>query len=98
MTLSFPAKAMLLIASTLKPPFILPSEKVPKWYGISPDSAERGLRELCEAGLLTRRYTWREDWLSGSGKVKEYEYRLRSPYGRRGQGQRGHLTVVADAS
>lgn len=42
--LDLPAKAMLLIALSLPPGFYLPSVHVPKWYGISPDTAERGLQ------------------------------------------------------
>lgn len=34
-SLSFRAKAVLLIALSLRPPFILPVEKAPKWYGRS---------------------------------------------------------------
>ena len=43
---------MLLISSTLPPGFILPGERVPEWYGISESSAQRGLAELREVGLL----------------------------------------------
>jgi hypothetical protein len=95
-SLSFSAKVMLLISLSLKPPFILPTEKAKKWYGISPDSAERGLRELREADLLSRSRKSRDDWLTGTGKVMEYEYCLRKPFAR--QSRSRHLKVVAEAS
>ncbi len=45
-TLSLPGKAVLLIAHSLRPGFALPVEKAPEWYGISADTAQRGLAEL----------------------------------------------------
>ncbi len=53
-TLSLPAKAMLLIGLSLRPGFMLPVEKAPDWYGVSADSAQRGLAELERRGALSR--------------------------------------------
>ncbi len=50
--LTLPAIAMLLVALHEKPGFNLPTEHMPTWYGWSPDTAERGLRELEEHGLV----------------------------------------------
>jgi DNA-binding transcriptional ArsR family regulator len=53
--LSLPATAVLLIAlhkSKHKPWFQLRTEEQSKWYGISPDTLQRGLDELREAKLL----------------------------------------------
>lgn len=95
--LSFPAKVMLLIALSLTPPFLLPTEKAPRWYGISTDSAERGLRELRKASLLQR----------GSGREDELAHRrrLRRPVPlpapsdvRTPRRQRDHLSVVGKAA
>ncbi len=50
--LTLPAIAMLLLALHEKPGFTLPTEKVPDWYGWSADTAERGLSELEDHGLV----------------------------------------------
>jgi hypothetical protein len=52
--LPFVAKVMLLVALSLPEGFVLPAERVPRWYGISGDTADRGLRALNKAGLLQR--------------------------------------------
>ncbi len=95
-TLSFPAKATLMIALSLQPPFLLPTEKAPKWYGLSTDTAERGLRELQDAGLLHRARKKRRDWLAATSFSTEFRYTLQPPFPR-ARRQRGssHLTVVA---
>lgn len=53
-TLTLPAKALLLIALSLQPGFALPVEKAPHWYGLSADSAQRGLAELAKRKVLNR--------------------------------------------
>lgn len=52
-TLTLPAKAILLVALSLGDDFILPVEKVPAWYGISADTAQRGIAELRRRNVLT---------------------------------------------
>lgn len=89
-TLTFPAKVMLLVSSTLKPGFVLPTEKARDWYGVSTESAERGLRLLREQGLLERVTTVKDAPLSPTGETQEYHYTLQRPYGR----GRPKLTVV----
>ena len=59
--LSLPAKAMLLIALYQGDGFSLPYGKLPRWYGISGATGERGLRELRERGLLYRERHRRAD-------------------------------------
>jgi hypothetical protein len=76
LTLSLPAKAMLLIALSLPDTFFLPSERVGNWYGISPDSAERGLRELREAALLHVNREWVRDQRSDTGWSERRSYTL----------------------
>jgi len=44
-SLSFAAKATLLVALSLRPPFVLPAERAPAWYGLSADTVDRGLRD-----------------------------------------------------
>ena len=36
---------------SLMPPFVLPAERGPQWYGISADTIDRGLRQLRNEGL-----------------------------------------------
>src|SRR5215467_3076859 len=55
LTLDLASKAMLLVALSLEDGFNLPSERVPQWYGISADTAERGLASLRGHKLLVRR-------------------------------------------
>jgi len=98
-TLSFPAKATLLVALSLRPPFVLPAEKAPAWYGMSADTVDRGLRELREARLLARSFTTVENWLSPTGKATLYKFTLKPPFARprRAATQlatRSHLKVV----
>lgn len=51
-TLRLPAKAMLLVSLSLRPSFVLPVEKAPQWYGISADTAQRGLASLVQHNIL----------------------------------------------
>lgn len=90
--LDFPAKALLLVASSLGPGFVLPTERARAWYGISTESAERGLRSLRNAGLLKRETTVKVAPLSPSGITQEYRYSLAEPFGRT---RRRRLSLVA---
>jgi len=72
--LSLRAKAMFLICLTLQEWSPLPTERVQKWYGISADTAERGLEELLGEGLVFRRAQWRRAPLVAYGFTKVYEY------------------------
>lgn len=94
-SLDFPAKAMLMVASSLGPGFVLPTEKTKGWYGISTESAERGLRALKDVGLLDRKVTVKPAPLSPLGKTQEYRYTLARPFGR---SQRRRLTLVATSA
>ena len=49
---------MLLIALSLKDEAELPLVRVPDWYGLSQDSAARGLDELVDRGLMTVRVAY----------------------------------------
>lgn len=51
-TLDLPAKAMLLVTLSLKDDAELPLARVPSWYGLSEDTAGRGLAELKRRGLV----------------------------------------------
>jgi hypothetical protein len=82
--LSLAAKAMLLIALYQGDGFPLPYNKLPRWYGISAASGERGLRELREAGLLHREQHRRPEPESPYGFTDIYHYELLPPFGPRG--------------
>jgi hypothetical protein len=80
--LSLPAKAMLLIALSLPLDFYLPYEKAKPWYGISPDSAGRGLRELEKASLLLSVPEWKKNHRSDTGWIEQRHYMLLGPYAK----------------
>ncbi|GAB2619240.1 hypothetical protein GCM10027067_33910 [Pseudactinotalea suaedae] len=74
--LDLPATAMLLVCLHEKPEFSLPTERMQEWYGFSPDTAERGLRTLCELGLLTVSSRLKKSPLSPSGVTRVNFYEL----------------------
>jgi hypothetical protein len=79
-TLTLRAKVMLMIALSLKPDFALPIDQVKAWYGVSPNSAQRGLNELREKGILTHREARRDSWDGPGGYVLENRYTLLAPF------------------
>lgn len=81
-SMSLPAKAMLLVALTLRPGFVLPAERAPAWYGISSDTADRGLRELDRAGLIVRRATVKKAPQAPAGVTQELHCTLQDPFAR----------------
>lgn len=76
-----PTKAMLLIALSLQDGFYLPSDKAGRWYGLSPDTAERGLTKLRELGLLDRKWQYKLTPLTAQGWTRVYHYTLKAPFG-----------------
>jgi hypothetical protein len=74
--LSLPAKAMLLVSLSLPDGFYLPSERADDWYGVSPDSADRGLRELRKAGILDSDQQWVKNQRSETGWTERWSYTL----------------------
>lgn len=98
-TLSLPAKAVLLIALSLRSPFVLPAERAPDWYGISADTIERGLRDLRKHGLLDRSRKQKPAPLAPTGFTLESHYRLQAPFGSvREAGSSRRSSVVSAAS
>lgn len=81
-TLSLRAKALLLVALSLRPGFILPVEKGPEWYGVSADTAQRGLHELVQIGLLERVRRYRKAPLAPEGFTYDSHYTLTGPFER----------------
>lgn len=86
--LSLPEIAMLLIARSLGDEFRLPTESVPGWYGISADSAHRGLHGLEEHGLLSIEKRYKDAPLTPQGYTAENRYTLQPPFGPVGKRQR----------
>lgn len=78
--IGLPAKAVLLIALSLRDDFILPTERGADWYGLSRDTVRRGLRDLRLIGLLDRRELRKEAPLTASGYTLERRYTLRPPF------------------
>lgn len=83
--LSLPEVAMLLVALSQPDDFILPLDKVPAWYGISRDTARRGLRGLYQRDVLTRRIGWKETNFVEGFYAEERFYTLAKPFGPKGR-------------
>ena len=81
-TLSFPAKVMLLIALSLPADFYLAYERAKPWYGISGDTAGRGIRELVKTGILVAERRWVKNHRSDTGWIEERHYKLLAPYAK----------------
>jgi len=83
--LSLPALVMLLVilkeTNTPRTQEVwLTYENAEGWYGIKPKSAQNGLTELQELGLLTRRRETIKAPLSPTGKTFRTYYALTGPY------------------
>jgi hypothetical protein len=81
--ISLPAKAVLLIALSLRDDFVLPTEKGARWYGLSRDSVRKGLRDLRVVGLLDMREERKLAPLTAVGFTLERRYSLREPFRQR---------------
>ena len=86
--LNLPEVAMLLIARSLSDGFRLPVENAPDWYGISADTAHRGLRGLTEHGLLKVDKLFKAAPLSPAGYTADHLYTLQKPFGPMGRTQK----------
>lgn len=82
-TLPFAAKVMLLVALSLPEGFVLPTERAPRWYGISADTADRGLRALDKAGLLHRELKVKKAPQAPRGITQELHHTLQPPFKQR---------------
>ncbi|MFI5534538.1 hypothetical protein ACIA8O_38985 [Kitasatospora sp. NPDC051853] len=78
--LSLPALAMLLTASCEPAFFELPTERMKEWYGWSPDTAERGFRELAKTGVIQVYKTYITAPLSPTGTAEVNRYMLLDPF------------------
>ena len=80
--LPFAAKALLLVSLSLDRTggFTLPAERAKDWYGVSEDTAERGLNKLREVGLIDRHPELKKAPLLSEGYVRIYRYALKTPF------------------
>lgn len=72
------AKAMLLIALSHRDDFSLPFDRVPLWYGISRDTAQRGFQALRQAGLVSVEMGLKEAPRAPYGRTADFRYTLAS--------------------
>ena len=72
---------MLIIARTMGNRFRLPLESVSDWYGISADSALRGLHGLKGHGVLSVEKHYKSAPLAPEGYTAENLYTLKEPFG-----------------
>ena len=82
-TLSWPALAVLLILlkeTSGRPSAELPVDKAEKYYGISRTTAEAGLAELRDKGLLLSATRWVQDDVAGEGRRWASLHALLGPY------------------
>lgn len=79
-TLSVPAKAMLLIGLSLPPGFVLPVERAKPWYGVSGDTAQRGLAELVRRGVVVRTRIPKKAPLAPQGFTFDHHHTLQCPF------------------
>lgn len=78
--LELAAKAMLLIALSLPPEFVLPSTQVPGWYGISSDTAQKGFRQLERFDLIRYRDERKTAPMTTIGYTMERHYTLQGAF------------------
>ena len=79
--LALPETAVLLIALSLREEFRLPAERAPAWYGISADTASRGLGRLVDHGLLKVVKNFKATPLSPVNYTEHNVYTLQDPFG-----------------
>lgn len=82
--LDLPQIAMLLVSLSRLDDFRLPFESVPEWYGISADTAARGLHGLKAHGLVQIDKNFKKAPLAPAGYTAENRYTLQPPFGPRG--------------
>lgn len=85
--LGLPGKLVLLIARSLRPvDFLLPTRQAGEWYGVSPLTIQRGVRELREHGLLRTRRILKRAENAPTGYTHERRHTLVGPFERDSDG------------
>lgn len=86
--LTLPGKALLLIAMSSRDPnaeFCLTQQQVHDWYGISPRTVSRGMKDLQENDLLVHtRDDWYDTLATQTGRARKPVYALQEPFKPRG--------------
>lgn len=82
-TLSLPEKLMLLIGLDQRDGFKLPFNQAKAWYGVSENTARRGLRGLADHGLVTAESTYEPSAKSPNGWAEIIRYTMTGPFSRR---------------
>lgn len=80
--LKLAGKATLLICLAQGPTFTLPTERAAGWYGVSPDTLQRGLDELRELELLKVWTRTKKAPRARYGYTVENHYALLGAFGR----------------
>jgi hypothetical protein len=78
--MGLPAKAVLLIALSLKDEFLLPTKQGAAWYGLSRDTVRKGLRTLRLLGILEMQEVRKKAPLAPLGFTMERRYTLKEPF------------------
>lgn len=87
--LDLAAIAVLLIALANRPgEFRLAQERVPRWYGLSPSTFQKGVQTLVRQDLLKRWHVEEERPLLPEGFTKVNVYELLGPFARKREGRR----------
>ncbi len=93
--LTGPEKLMLLIALDQKDGFDISPERVPDWYGLSRNTAQRGYKGLVESGLLTRETRYPVDPKSPTGRREVILYTTVGVWSRAARLKAGRTRKVA---
>jgi hypothetical protein len=93
--LSLPAKAVLLIAWSQRPGFILPVDHGARWYGLSPATVQRGIRDLVDRGLLLVHQVRKVAPLAPGGWSSDRHFYLAGPFEHLHQTPRALLKTAA---
>lgn len=80
--LSLAGRAVFLIALNHRGWFTMPAEKAPDFYGISPDTWERGVDALRHQEVITSTSVYKAAPLAPKGYTRQLAYRLLPPYGK----------------
>ena len=75
-------KAALLIGLAQAPTFTLPTERAGAWYGISPDTLQRGIDELRDLGYVKVWSRTKKAPRSRYGYTSENHYAMQGPFAR----------------
>ncbi|MFD5899848.1 hypothetical protein [Streptomyces sp. NPDC060366] len=73
--LSLPGLALFLVVAREKHWVALPAERAPEWYGWSPDTHERGLKQLVDLGFVLKRAIKKKAPFAPLGYTIAHEYR-----------------------